>query len=234
LLTSAGEALPAELHRRWTTRYGVEILDGIGSAEMFHVYISNRPGRVRPGTLGEVVPGYSARIVGPDGADAPQGEPGYLWVRGESQSLGYFQDRAKSWDVFRGEWCVSGDIFRRDADGYFHYEGRGDDMLKVSGIWVSPIEIENCLLQHPAVAECCVVGARDKDELVKPRAFVVLKAGAARAEAVAAELRAHAKAKMAPYKYPRWFEFLESIPRGDRGKADRNALRARTLPNEKG
>jgi benzoate-CoA ligase family protein len=231
MLTSAGEALPAELYKRWHDRYGIEILDGIGSAEMFHVYISNRPGRVRVGTLGELVPGYEARIVGPDGADAPRGEPGYLWVRGESQALQYFQDREKSWQVFRGEWCVSGDIFRRDADGYFVYEGRGDDMLKVSGIWVSPLEIENCLLSHPAVAECCVIGASDRDQLVKPRAFIVLKPGFAAGESMAAELRAHAKARMAPYKYPRWFEFLEAIPRGDRGKADRKALRAIPLSN---
>lgn len=226
LLTSAGEALPSELYQRWYERFGIEILDGIGSAEMFHVYISNRPGRVKPGTLGEVVPGYEARVVGPDGADAPAGEPGYLWIRGESQSLGYFQDRAKSADVFRGDWCVSGDMFRRDSAGFYVYEGRGDDMLKVSGIWVSPLEIENCLLKHPAVAECCVVGAADKDGLVKPRAFLVLRSGHASSDALFAELRAHAKAHMAPYKYPRWFDVLESIPRGDRGKADRKILRA--------
>lgn len=230
LLTSAGEALPAELCRRFVERFGVEILDGIGSAEMFHVYVSNRPGRVKPGTLGEIVPGYEARIVGPDGADAPAGEPGHLWVKGESQALGYFQDRAKSWEVFRGEWCVSGDIFRRDAEGFFVYEGRGDDLLKVSGIYVSPIEIENCLLGHRAVAECCVVGAADKDQLVKPRAFVVPRPGIAPNETLAADLRGYAKANMAPYKYPRWIEFLDEIPRGDRGKADRKALRARPLP----
>lgn len=225
LLTSAGEALPSELYHRWYEKFGIEILDGIGSAEMFHVYISNRPGRVKPGTLGEVVPGYEARVVGPDGADAPAGEPGYLWIRGESAALGYFQDRAKSVDVFRGAWCVSGDMFRRDAEGFFVYEGRGDDMLKVSGIWVSPLEIENCLLMHPAVAECCVVGAADQDGLIKPRAFIVLKAGVAGDDALFAELRAHAKARMAPYKYPRWFDTLDAIPRGDRGKADRKILK---------
>lgn len=229
LLTSAGEALPAELYKRWYARFGIEILDGIGSAEMFHVYISNRPGRVRVGTLGEVVPGYVARVVGPDGQDSPVGEPGYLWIRGESQSLGYYQDRAKSWDVFRGEWCVSGDMFRRDADDFYIYEGRGDDMLKVSGIWVSPLEIENCLLKHPAVAECCVVGANDKEGLVKPRAFLVLKSGFVASESLYSELRAHAKANMAPYKYPRWMDVLDAIPRGDRGKADRKILRSMPL-----
>lgn len=233
LVTSAGEALPEELYKRFVDRFGVEILDGIGSAEMFHVYISNRPGRVRPGTLGEVVPGYEARVVQPDGTQAPPGQPGYLWIRGESQALGYFQDRAKSWEVFRGEWCVSGDIFRRDEEGYFTYEGRGDDMLKVSGIWVSPVEIENCLLGHPAVAECCVVGHADKDSLVKPRAFVVLRAGHAPTDALESELRAHAKAHMALHKYPRWIEFVDAIPRGDRGKADRKALRARELPSDR-
>jgi acyl-coenzyme A synthetase/AMP-(fatty) acid ligase len=232
-LTSAGEALPAELYKRFVDKFRIEILDGIGSAEMFHVYISNRPGRIRPSTLGEVVPGYAAKVVRLDGTPAPDGEPGYLWVRGESQALGYFQDRVKSWEVFRGEWCVSGDIFRRDAEGFFTYEGRGDDMLKVSGIWVSPVEIENCLLQHPAVAECCVIGAADKDSLVKPRAFVVVRPGAEASPALEAELRAHAKAKMAPYKYPRWIEFVEAIPRGDRGKADRKVLRARELPRDR-
>ncbi|MFN0206658.1 MAG: benzoate-CoA ligase family protein [Planctomycetota bacterium] len=231
LLTSAGEALPAELYRRWFERFGIEILDGIGSAEMFHVYISNRPGRVRPGTLGEAVPGYKTRIVGPDGQESPAGEPGYLWVSGESQSLGYFQDIAKSRQVFQGEWCVSGDMFRKDKDGFFVYEGRGDDMLKVSGIWVSPIEIENCLLKHPAVAECCVVGTADKDNLIKPRAFIVLRDGHKPGDAIINELRAHAKANMAPYKYPRWFEFLDVIPRGDRGKADRKVLKALPVAN---
>lgn len=232
LLTSAGEALPAELYKRWYDRFGIEILDGIGSAEMFHIYISNRPGRVRVGTLGEAVPGYDARVVGPDGADAPAGEPGYLWVRGESQSLGYFQDKKRSAEVFRGEWCVSGDMFRRDADGFFIYEGRGDDMLKVSGIWVSPLEIENCLLKHPSIAECCVIGVPDKDGLVKPRAFMVLRAGFAASKSLFADLRAHAKKNMAPYKYPRWMDVLDAIPRGDRGKADRKILRAMPLKRD--
>jgi benzoate-CoA ligase len=160
---SAGEALPAELYRRWKDTFGVEILDGIGSAEMFHIYISNRLGDVKPGSLGRVVPGYEARIAGPEGQEVPTGEPGTLWIKGASRALCYWGSREKSQETFRGDWCVTGDQFRVDAGGYYWYEGRADDMLKVSGIFVSPLEIEDCLLQHAAVKEVCVVGAEDEE-----------------------------------------------------------------------
>ena len=226
---SAGEALPPSLYAEWKERTGVEVLDGIGSAEMFHIYISNYPGDVRPGSLGRVVPGYEARIVGPDGAPVPDGEPGRLRVRGGSTALCYWADKAKSRETFQGEWCTSADIFKRDAEGYYFYEGRADDLLKVSGIFVSPLEIEDALLAHAAVAEVCVVGREDTDGLTKPHAFVVLRAGHAGDDALAGELKAFVKSTLAPYKYPRWFEWRESLPKNDRGKVDRKQLKA-SLP----
>jgi benzoate-CoA ligase len=224
---SAGEALPPELYRRWKEMFGVEILDGIGSAELFHIYISNRFDDIRPGSLGQLVPGYEARIVGTDGKDLPPGEIGMLWVEGDSAAECYFQDHEKSKQVFRADWVVSGDLFSRDESGHFFYHGRADDLLKVSGIWVSPLEIEECLLKHAAVRECCVVGHTDEDGLVKPKAFIVLKAGARASAALEAELKIHVKAHLAPHKYPRFFEFPEDLPKNDRGKIDRKALRAR-------
>lgn len=222
---SAGEALPAHLYEEWKARTRVEILDGIGSAEMFHIYISNREGDVRLGSLGKIVPGYEACIVGPDGREVADGEPGRLRVRGGSTALCYWGDRTKSLATFQGDWCTSADIFRRDAQGYYYYEGRDDDLLKVSGIWVSPLEIENVLLRHPAVAEVCVIGREDLDRLVKPMAFVVLKAGHEGCEALAAQLKEHVKRHLAPYKYPRWFEWRDNLPKNDRGKVARKELR---------
>jgi benzoate-CoA ligase len=222
---SAGEALPPKLYADWKERTGVEILDGIGSAEMFHIYISNRPGDVKPGSLGKIVPGYEAMIVDPDGEPVPEGEPGRLRVRGGSTALCYWADKKKSRETFQGEWCTSADIFRRDKDGYYYYEGRDDDLLKVSGIWVSPLEIENVLLDHPAIAEVCVVGREDDDALVKPHAFVVLKPGHEGSDATANALKAHVKNRLAPYKYPRWFEWRESLPKNDRGKTARKLLK---------
>jgi len=226
LCLSAGEALPAQLYREWKARTGVEILDGIGSAEMFHIYISNRVGDVKLGSLGKLVPGYDAEIVGTDGARVADGEPGRLRVRGGSTALCYWGDKAQSNATFQGDWCTTADIFRRDADGYFYYEGRDDDLLKVSGIWVSPLEIENALLAHPAVAEVCVVGKEDEGALVKPLAFVVPSAGHAGGDELAAELKAHVKARLAPHKYPRWFVWRESLPKNDRGKVARKVLKA--------
>lgn len=223
--TSAGEALPPELYHRFKDRFGVEILDGIGSAEMFHVFISNYPGKVRPGTLGTLVPGYEARLVGPDGTDAPAGEPGTLWIMGGSAALQYFAAREKSRATFLGDWVVTADQFRLDADGYFHYEGRTDDMLKVGGIFVSPLEIESCLLQHPSVREVAVVGYTE-DDLVKPEAFVVVNAGANAGSALAQELQAFVKTRLAPYKYPRRVTFLDALPRNDRGKCEKKMLRS--------
>jgi benzoate-CoA ligase len=223
---SAGEALPPQLYEAWKARTGVEILDGIGSAEMFHIYISNAPGDVRPGSLGRIVPGYEAEIVDGEGRPLPDGEIGRLRVRGGSTALCYWADRAKSRETFQGEWCTTADIMRRDAEGYYHYEGRTDDLLKVSGIFVSPLEIENALLTHPAVAEVCVVGREDDEKLVKPLAFVVLAAGHAGSDALAEELKQHVKGTLAPYKYPRWFEWRASLPKNDRGKIARKELKA--------
>ena len=222
---SAGEALPPRLYQEWKDRTGVEILDGIGSAEMFHIYISNRMGDVRPGSLGRIVPGYEAVIVGLDGAPVPDGEPGRLRVRGGSTAIGYWADRAKSRETFQGEWCTSADIFRRDAEGYYYYEGRADDLLKVSGIFVSPLEIENALLSHRAVAEVCVVGHEDEEALTKPLAFVVLRPPFRGSDELAAQLKAHVKGKLAPYKYPRWFVWRDALPKNDRGKVARGELK---------
>ena len=222
---SAGEALPPKLYTEWKERTGVEILDGIGSAEMFHIYISNRLDDVKPGSLGKVVPGYEAQIVGPDGAVVEQGEPGRLRVRGGSTALCYWEDKPKTRESFQGEWCTSADIFRCDEHGYYYYEGRSDDLIKVSGIWTSPLEIENTLLGHPAVREACVLGHEDSEQLVKPFAFVALADGHAGSAELAAELKAWVKDKLAPHKYPRWFEWRDALPRNDRGKVARKELK---------
>ena len=222
---SAGEALPVELYRRWVDTFGVEILDGIGSAEMFHIYISNAPGEVVPGSLGRIVPGYEARIVGADGVDAAPRETGTLWIRGGSTARGYWLDREKSRHTFRGDWCVTGDLFRRDESGVFWYGGRADDLLKVSGMFVTPIEIEDCLYRHEAVRDVCVVGAEDDQGLTRVRAYVTLNEGHAPEEALAVELKELAKTTLAPYKYPRWVCFVEELPRNDRGKVQRRLIR---------
>ncbi|MEX1024214.1 MAG: benzoate-CoA ligase family protein [Planctomycetota bacterium] len=222
---SAGEALPPALYREWKERTGVEILDGIGSAEMFHIYISNRLDDVKEASLGKLVPGYDAEIVDDAGERTPTGEPGRLRVRGGSTALCYWGDRAKSEETFQADWCTSSDLFREDGEGYFYYEGRSDDLIKVSGIWTSPLEIENCLLEHPRVAEVCVVGAPDENDLVKPLAFVVPRDGAGSDE-LASELKAWAKQHLAPHKYPRWFEWREALPKNDRGKVARKELRS--------
>jgi benzoate-CoA ligase len=222
---SAGEALPPQLYAEWKERTGVEILDGIGSAEMFHIYVSNREGDVRPGSLGRIVPGYEAKIVDAEGREVQDGEPGRLRVRGGSTALGYWGDKAKSRATFQGEWCTSADIFRRDAQGYYFYEGRDDDLIKVSGIFVSPLEIENVLLSHSGVAEVCVVGREDDEKLVKPLAYVVPRPGVRPGEELAAALKAHCKQHLAPYKYPRWFEWRDSLPKNDRGKVARKLLK---------
>jgi len=222
---SAGEALPVELYHRWVETFGVEVLDGIGSAEMFHIYISGSPGEVVPGSLGRIVPGYEARLVGPDGADVPPGGTGTLWIRGGSTARGYWLDREKSRHTFRGDWCVTGDQFRVDERGYFWYGGRTDDLLKVSGIFVTPLEIEDCLYGHEAVRDVCVVGAEDSEGLTRPRAYVTLKEGHLPGRDLALQLKELAKEKLAPYKYPRWFCFVEELPRNDRGKVQRKLIR---------
>lgn len=221
--TSAGEALPAEIGNRWTAEYGSEILDGIGSTEMLHIFLSNRPGQVRYGTTGQPVPGYELRIVGDDGRECGPGEIGELQISGPSAAIMYWNNRAKTKSTFAGEWTRSGDKYTRDADGYYTYGGRSDDMLKVGGIYVSPFEVEACLMTHPAILEAAVIGVADSDGLVKPKAYVVLKTGQ---EASAADLQAHVKTRLAPYKYPRWIAFVPELPKTATGKIQRFKLRA--------
>ena len=232
LVLSAGEKLPEALQRQWLQRCGVEILDGIGSAELFHIYISNRPGAVRVGSLGQAVPGYDCRVVDEAGQRLPAGQVGRLHVRGESAALCYWQAHEQSKETFAGDLVVTGDMFRQDADGYFWYEGRADELIKVGGVFAAPHEIEGCLLEHAAVAECGVVGWKDEEGLEKPKAFVVPRAGhapqAAEAEAaLTRELQEWVKARLSPHKYPRWVEYLGDLPRNDRGKVDRKSLKAR-------
>jgi benzoate-CoA ligase family protein len=228
LATSAGEALPPELHRRWDEIFGVELLDGLGTAEMWHIFLSNRPGDVRPGTLGKPVPGFDVELRDEDGEPVADGTPGRLWVRGDSRAAGYWQEPEKSREAFRGDWYVSGDMLTRDADGYYEYRGRADDMLKVSGKWLSPGELEDCLLRHPAVKEVAVVGVPDAEGLVKPVAFVVLADEAADDDLVA-ELQEFARNQLQPYKYPREVSFLADLPRTHLGKVDRGSLSRRGL-----
>jgi benzoate-CoA ligase len=220
--TSAGEALPAEIGKRWTADYGCEILDGIGSTEMLHIFLSNRPGEVRYGTTGKPVPGYDLRIVADDGRECADGEIGELQIKGPSAALMYWNNRAKTKATFAGEWTKSGDKYTRDADGFYTYGGRSDDMLKVGGIYVSPFEVEACLMTHPAVLEAAVIGAMDNDGLVKPKAYVVLKEGQQADEAL---LQSHVKSQLAPYKYPRWIEFTDALPKTATGKIQRFKLR---------
>ncbi|MDP3169736.1 MAG: benzoate-CoA ligase family protein [Polaromonas sp.] len=220
--TSAGEALPAEIGKKWTAQYGCDILDGIGSTEMLHIFLSNRPGEVRYGSTGKAVPGYGLRIVGDDGRDCGVGEIGELQISGPSSALMYWNNRARTKATFAGDWTRSGDKYTVDADGYYTYSGRSDDMLKVGGIYVSPFEVEACLMTHPAVLEVAVIGVADSDELIKPKACVVLKAGQS---ASAEELKAHVKQQLAPYKYPRWIEFVPELPKTATGKIQRFKLR---------
>jgi acyl-coenzyme A synthetase/AMP-(fatty) acid ligase len=211
------------VHRRWLDVFGVEILDGIGSSEAYHIYISNRPGRARPGSVGQVCPGYEAIVVGEDGSEVPDGEPGELNVKGESTAMCYWADHEKSKRTFSGDWILSGDLFVRDADGYFWYQGRADDLLKVSGIWVAPLEIENCLLAHPRVRECAVVG-HEQDGLTVPRAFVVAASEGDDLQALGLELVEHVRGELAPHKAPRDVRFLDALPKTANGKVDRKAL----------
>jgi benzoate-CoA ligase family protein len=223
---SAGEALPPELDARWRKRWpNADLLDGIGSAELFHIYITNYPGEAKPGSLGRLVPGYDARVVAPDGQDVPAGEIGRLWVKGDSAALCYWGDHEKSKATLRGDWVVSADLFRRDEAGYFWYAGRDDDMLKVRGMFVSPLEIEDCLATHPAVRECAVVGADDGAGLTVPKAFVAVREGHETGEALAKQLQEHVRSRLAVYKYPRMVQFVDALPRNDRGKVLRKDLR---------
>ncbi len=224
LCSSAGEALPQDIGERWTRHFGVEIIDGIGSTEMLHIFLSNVPGQVRYGTTGFPVPGYTVELRGEDGQPVADGEIGDLYIQGPSAALMYWNNRAKSRDTFQGGWTKSGDKYLRNADGTYTYAGRNDDMLKVSGIYVSPFEVEATLVQHPAVLEAAVIGKEDSDGLTKTKAFVVLKPGQ---QASAADLQAFVKERLAPYKYPRFIEFLDDLPKTATGKIQRFRLRDR-------
>ncbi len=223
---SAGEALPEDIARRWRERAGVDIVDGIGSTEMLHIFISNRPGRIRYGTLGLPVPGFEAKIVDEEGNAVAAGETGNLLVRGSTSAKFYWNQHARSRATFVGSWTLTGDRFRVDANGDYVFAGRADDMLKVGGIYVSPIEVESALAAHPAVHEAAVVGREDSDRLTKPIAYVVLADGFSASEALADELKAFVKSRLAPYKYPRWIEFVADLPKTATGKIQRFKLRA--------
>jgi benzoate-CoA ligase len=224
LVSSAGEALPAELGERFKRHFGTDIIDGIGSTEMLHIFLSNQPGRVRYGTTGWPVPGYDIELRGEGGADVPDGEPGDLYIHGPSAAMMYWGNREKSRETFQGGWTKSGDKYVRNADGSYTYSGRSDDMLKVSGIYVSPFEVEATLVMHPAVLEAAVIGVADAEGLTKTKAYVVLKAGSSASED---ELKLFVKEKLAPYKYPRQIEFVDDLPKTATGKIQRFKLRER-------
>jgi benzoate-CoA ligase family protein len=227
LCVSAGESLPAALWHAWKERTGLDILDGLGSTENWHIFLSNRAGDIRPGSSGKPVPGYEVKLVDDDGQEvrAPDAVAN-LWVKGETAARSYLRRPEQSARTFRGEWLVTGDKYSRDADGYFWHAGRSDDMLKVGGIWVSPVEVEGALMAHAAVLECAVVGCRDDSGLVKPKAFVVPKPGCAPTRELAAELVAHCRERIAEYKRPRWIEFVGELPKTATGKIQRFRLRA--------
>jgi benzoate-CoA ligase len=226
LATSAGEALPEHIGRRWAEHFGTDVLDGLGSTEMLHVFLSNRAGAVRYGSSGTAVPGYALRVVDDDGRPVAPGEVGELQVAGPTAAAGYWNQRDKSRATFLGGWTRSGDKYRVDADGFYRYEGRSDDMLKVGGVYVSPVEVEAALVTHEAVLEAAVIGREDDEQLVKACAFVVLKPGHAPTAGLAEALRHHVKSRLAPYKYPRWIEFLDELPKTATGKIQRFKLRS--------
>ncbi len=223
LASSAGEALPAELGQRFTAHFGIEVIDGIGSTEMLHIFLSNRPGQVRYGTTGWPVPGYVIELRGDDNLPVADGETGDLYIQGPSSAMMYWGNRDKTRETFQGGWTKSGDKYVRNTDGSYTYSGRSDDMLKVSGIYVSPFEVEATLAQHPAVLEAAVVGLIDAEGLTKTKAFVVRKAGAQVSED---ELKSFVKDRLAPYKYPRLIEFIDELPKTATGKIQRFKLRA--------
>ena len=224
---SAGEPLPRDIGERWKARFGVDILDGLGSTEMLHIFLSNRPGDVRYGSTGKPVPGYELAIVDENDQPVSDGELGELKVSGPSSAMGYWNNRARSVRTFRGAWTYTGDKYRRDEHGDYVYCGRGDDMMKVSGMWVSPAEVEAALVAHPSVLEAAVVGREDEHGLVKPKAFVVTRPAVQPSPSLVDELQRFVKDRLAPFKYPRWIEFLEALPKTATGKIQRFKLRGR-------
>lgn len=222
---SAGEALPAPIYYQWKEKFGLEILDGIGSTEILHIFISNMPNAIKPGSSGLVVPGYEAKIVDADGNPVPQGEIGTLMIKGDSIAAYYWNKHQKTKETFIGEWINTGDKYYQDEEGYYFYVGRGDDMIKAGGIWVSPVEVENTLVAHPAVLECAVVGKADNDGLYKPEAFVVFKQNIEATDELINELKQFVKSRIAPYKYPRWIVPVKELPKTATGKIQRYKLR---------
>ncbi|HXV12739.1 MAG TPA: benzoate-CoA ligase family protein, partial [Candidatus Krumholzibacteria bacterium] len=230
---SAGEALPPALLERFRARFGNDVYDGIGSAEMFHIYASNRPGDIKAGSLGRAVEGYEIRILPtdalePGAAEVARGDVGVMWVRGDSVAMSYHGDRDKSWETFHGAWCRTGDLFRMDDEGYLWFCGRADSLFKVGGVFVAPLEIEECLMEHEAVALAAVIPAEEAG-LVKPKAFVALREGVAARddgarEALRRALQEHVKERLSKHKYPRWVVFVDDLPKNDRGKIDRKVL----------
>jgi len=233
ICVSAGEALPTDIYYRWKQRFGVDIIDGIGSTEMLHIFLSNRMDDIRPGSTGKPVPGYQLKLVDDEGMEVPAGEIGTLHVKGDSAAQQYWRRREKTRLTMQGEWINAGDKYYVDQDGYYWCTGRSDDMLKVGGIWVSPLEVENCLDLHPAVREVAVVGHKDEKDLVKPKAFVVLRDGYAPSEEMAQELKNWVLERMAKYKYPRWIEFLPELPKSTTGKIQRFKLRQGAVATNK-
>ncbi len=225
LCVSAGEALPPEILKRWNKRFGVQIMDGIGSTEMVHIYISNTKEDIRPGSTGKAVPGYEAKIVDEKFHDLGDGEIGTLLVKGDSAAAYYWNKHEKSKETMIGAWLNTGDKFYRDKDGFYYYVGRTNDMLKVGGIWVSPIEVEACVTEHPAVLECAVIGVPDEESLIKPKAFAVLREPYRPSPALEEEIKAHVKKTLAHYKYPRWIEFVKDLPKTATGKIKRFELK---------
>jgi len=223
---SAGEALPADILRRWQEKTGCVILDGIGSTEILHIFISNSEADYRPGASGRLVPGYAAKILAEDGAEAAAGESGALWIKGGSVAKFYWNNAEKTAEAIQDGWINTGDTYIHDADGYFVYCGRNDDMMKVGGIWCSPFEIEARLIEHPKVLEAAVVARADADGLIKPEAFIVLNDAGERDDALAASLLEHCKDGLARYKYPRWFNFVDDLPKTATGKIQRFRLRS--------
>jgi len=225
LAVSAGEALPPALYERFKQRFGVDIIDGIGSTEVLHMFISNRPGAIRPGSSGLLVEGYDARLLDESGGATPPGEIGNLWISGDSVCAGYWNQHEKTKATIEGQWIRTGDKYTQDQDGFYWYAGRSDDMLKVGGLWVSPVEVENALVGHPSVLECGVIGHEDHDGLVKPMAFVVLREGVAGSPELCHTLQQFVRERLAEYKRPRWVEFLPELPKTATGKIQRFRLR---------
>lgn len=230
LCVSAGEALPAPIWHEWKKRTGLDIIDGIGATEVYHIFISNQPDDIKPGTSGKPVPGFEVRIIDDDGIEVEQGEIGNLILKGETIALSYLHQYARSKQTFRGEWFFTGDKYFVDEEGYFHHAGRSDDMLKVGGIWASPMEIESTIVAHDAVLECAVIAQTDQSDLVKPKAFVVLKDGFSGSSELEKEIISYCRENMAAYKRPRWIDFVPELPKTATGKIQRFKLRNLASP----